>query len=364
MAAVSGRHPGLLVAGLLGLLAWLLAPIVLLILLVNAGASAHLPPARPVLIAPQPAGDSLSRPISLGLSWGPEATLLAPGWDGIIQELLLAPGDRVEDGTPVIRVGGILRVAAHTPWPFSGRLAAGERGEGVRQLQGFLNARGALLAETAILDSPTLAALRAWAASIGVPRAQELTSFDPGWVIYLPEPAKILSIEGTVGAPSPSAGTPIARLAPELLDAILLDPETSEPPGEGVPAPTEPSAGARPGETLSYADTALELSPDSRRVAEGALPVLAALLPEPSPRAAGLLTRSGSEELWSVPAPAVIPGPDSRACIFLAGEGQPRAVQARVIMSRGGQIILDAALSASDKLVIFPTGEAHSCPSS
>lgn len=363
VASVRSHRNSIRFLGFAGLLVWIATPLACIIILSIASLTTTFAPSRPILVHPRANVEDVARPVQIGLQWGSDSAVVAPSWSGVVQEVLVSPSSVLEDGTPIARIDGVIRSAAITPWPFSRVLTSGDSGEDVRQLQQFLNARGAAIPETTVIDSMTLSALSAWAESIGVSNASGVQHFDPSWVVYLPRPSSVISTDLLVGAPAPPAGTTVVSIVPELLDAVLLDSSTSERPGDASNTqPVTPTATALPSEELVYSDVRIELDEDFQRVSDAGLAALSSLLTAPSAQIAALLTQPSSADYWRIPAPAVITAVGSAACVFRSEGAAQTPVAVEVVASTGGAVIIDGPLKASDDLLVFSTSEVRTCP--
>ncbi|MDR1633800.1 MAG: hypothetical protein LBS27_02505 [Bifidobacteriaceae bacterium] len=100
-----------------GLVAWAALPLAGLALLERREAEAGFAPVEPVFAAVQAAPEREIREVGLTLDWSPAAELTAPVWHGLVDQILMAPGQRLAHNTPLVSVDGIERRAVRPPWP-------------------------------------------------------------------------------------------------------------------------------------------------------------------------------------------------------------------------------------------------------
>lgn len=152
-----------------------------------------------------------------------EPPLLSPNWSGMVTAVHVGRGAEVATGTRVVDIDGVTRIAAHQTVPFYRIIQMGAVGADVNALCKVLNILGYETPETDEFDSEVLAAVRKFAADLGVVEAKGISEFDPAWVIYLPYPALAIDeIDLMVGAPAPGAGTIILRPQPRVQSARAI----------------------------------------------------------------------------------------------------------------------------------------------
>lgn|GEM_PF-1261118 len=275
---------------IVGCVLWVGVPIAGLALIANSNRSAVFAAEGFAWVAPEPSAASTSTPVDIALRWETPEPLRAPAWSGTVQRVDIAGGSLVESGDSVAVIDGITRIAWHAESPFYRQLASGSRGSDVIELKVLLSARGYQVDSTDSVTWSTVLAIRQLGTELGVPDAHSLTSFDPAWVVFLPERSFLTeSVALSVAAAAPGTGESIAESSPRLTHASIVEPgavtgDTSTGP-EGTPslsasAFAELVAGhGRPindDETLVYAGTDIAADADSTSVAAEGLETLSA----------------------------------------------------------------------------------------
>lgn len=314
----------------------------------------------------------------LALTWSEPSALLASAGLGqeIVTAVFVAPGDVIENGTTVIRVGNEGRAALLTESPLHRSLKRGDSGPDVKMLQealmdaGYLN----IAQSTQEYGSATSAAVLAFQNYLGIAEPGE--DFNPGHVLWTDTgPGSLVSsVEVAVGSVV-SPGATIATFRPEVTTATM-DLSDVTPGLENL---IETSWG------LSVADLriglrALDSSFQSRIWQLIERPADESLVEDagegtqqsgPLPDRIGLTLRSADElELWRIPGTAVVidGANDDGVCIF--GRGSPPVpIPIEVVESSAGIV---TALPASagvaepkeivlNPLSLSPDGVAPSC---
>lgn len=173
-----------------------------------------------------------AQPATAIAHWAPPAQLVAPTWTGVVSSA--APsGTTLRSGDTVAVVNGITRLVWALDAPFHRPLSSGATGADVGQLQTVLTALGFLDGEIdSRFGSATGAAVRDLSELLGV--SPTTSTFDPNWIVWMPAAEwTIAETKLVVGAPAPTAGTPIV-VGPVQLTGFELhnsDDATVDPDG-------------------------------------------------------------------------------------------------------------------------------------
>ena len=138
----------------------------------------------PVLAAVTTQERSFVRNARLATESSKPVILLSAGAEGRITEVSVAPGAVVESGMTLAEVNGVDVLAVHSRHPFWRVLDTTSRGDNVAQLRCFLRSQGLLEGSCEdYFDSETERAVGAFNRRIG---REDVTEFDPGYIIWLP----------------------------------------------------------------------------------------------------------------------------------------------------------------------------------
>lgn len=206
----------------------LIAPLVALIAL-RAGVDSNLDAieheAEALIVQPRSVTYDDQRLALAEAQWSPGTAVLAPPWRGtLVTEIHAEPGTWVGDGSVVLSIDGVDRVAHVLEQPFWRQLSRGMSGPDVAALESLLQDLGFLDARYSddYFGSTTVAAVREWGLSLGVPDGRGV--FDPGWVIRLTSPLVLIEdIHVSVGSAPPAPGTPLIVGPSQLIGFTLLD---------------------------------------------------------------------------------------------------------------------------------------------
>lgn len=320
---------------ILVVLAWLAVPATGLVWIVSQARSDLDQPPKALWVPASAASADLTKPAVIVPDWAAPVPLLAPAWDGLVEQSLVTPGDSVTTATPIAVVGGVTRLAVQTPAPFGRSLSSGSKGSDVAALNAVLRQLGQPSTDGDTFGTDTRTGVRQLAAKLG---AGEVTTFDPSWFIYLPVgSATVGSVDLTVAAPAPSAGTPVLAFTPVLVSAVVVPPEAVVEPDSAGSDTATPTGPVRLDDGRLFTDLAPDntlivggvvagsvgqdgaISGDTLAAVAGQLPpgtrLLAATLSTPLP--AGAVT---------VPAATVVTGADGTTCVLVRDGSGQRAV--------------------------------------
>jgi peptidoglycan hydrolase-like protein with peptidoglycan-binding domain len=122
-----------------------------------------------------------------------EDAFFAPA-EAVVAEVLVAVGDAVSKGTPVI----VVRTQRVTGGELAADSDTSSRAADVLQLQEALTRLGYTVPTDGIVGEETTAAIKAWQADIG---AEADGVVDLGEVIFLPQPVRVTEASLTIGSP-------------------------------------------------------------------------------------------------------------------------------------------------------------------
>lgn len=349
-----------------GLLVWTALPMGIVAVLTVQSATATVYPRSNVLVSPEPGTGEIRRPVGIELRWTPGTDLIAPAWNGVVVKVLAGVGTEVTNGTPLLVVDGVTRVAAATTEPFYRMLELGAVGTDVQDLNAFLRSRSFAAPESNLFTRQTLSAVRSFAAAIGVPSASRVSSFDPAWVIFLPTAGTIAESHALLGAPAIGPGEPVFGLAPSLVEAALVTPVassggTENPDQKDENKALDPTATALPDESLSVGDVALKLTKARQYLADESLPVLAKQVPANTRTVSAVLTLSLKADQWLVPAPAVILDANGVACVHVAEGDSYRSIVVSPMTTFDGRTAVEGSINQSTKVIVYAPDVAVSC---
>lgn len=221
-AYLGGMLTALAVVTLLAALAWLAAwrqiplPPVLSV------------PEEPAYVAPLPAEDSGAAGVTVEIALSDSPPLVAASLEGRVTALYAESGDQLRCGQPLLAVDGTERLMYCDGPPLWREIGWGDSGADVQGLARFLLSLGYDLDVADEVNSELIAATREFRIDHGI---NDGSSFDPGFVVYLPREGRLRGWEVEIGAHLSAAQT-IASLAPAIADATVVLPEGLDREGE------------------------------------------------------------------------------------------------------------------------------------
>ncbi len=229
--------------------------------------------------------------------------------------------------------------------PFYRSISPGVQGEDVAELHRLLVLTGALNqlpTEPQVAAVSTGQAIAELAASIGAART---TTFDPAWVVFIPEADLVAeSVELRAGQPAPPQGTVIITTPGRVVSARL------------VPADQSPITFEAGVDYIAVVDKEeLSIDTGTLSIAEKDLPRL-----RPSPDAVrdgiAVLTRRRTPlQTLAVPSSAVMTNERGTLCLWLSEAEAYRAAEITVAGARGGVTNVATGLQASQELLVNPS---------
>ena len=303
-------------------------------------------------------------PVDLALTWAPASPLRAPDWaGGIVQSILVKPGDDVRDGTEILRISGVLVVAVRSEEPFYRPILLGDRGSDVRELNSFLARNGYAAVDGEVASSRTSAGIRAFSKRIGLPAT---SVFDPTWVIQLPEEIfHVLSVEIDQGAAAPTLGQPIATAANKLSSATVVPAgffASNSQPDQTALDPQEilrQAIEVPEGQGLWLGEDELVLNERRSGIDETDLSDLASSVPTNALSIQANQIRSVVSGDWLVPSAAVFASDTGHACVRV--ESKDRAIRVVIVADSGGSSVIRGAIDPGDRVEVRVMGSRRQC---
>ncbi len=229
---------------------------------------------------------------------------------GILTEVRIAAGDRLENGHVLVEIDGRRIVAMISPRAPYRNLGIRDRGPDVRALQKWLGRlkfyRGAAKGR---FDSATRAAVQRWQRSIG---EKATGRFDLGSVIWVgTAPAAVAEVMFTTGRSVNAADTILT------VSAGVRSISVAEPPG-GIHQSGD--------QLLAVGDVAVPYAPGSGRVSDvrAARKIKAAL--GTTLEGLGRVRSKSPLAVKLIPASAVVNDSDGRTCVFGSADGPPVSI--------------------------------------
>ena len=339
-----------------GVLLWVSAPIVLVLLLTAVAQQQTVyGDLQPTWIHAEDAGKQASRQVELALTWGEPTTVFAPAWSGTVREVLVSPGGTIKSGDAVAQIDGAVRIAWHSAAPFYRSLTSGDRGDDVAALNQLLRARGLPSSGDDVFTSTTRRGVALLAQGLGA--GPHITTFDPSLVLYLPEESLVLTeVHLTVGGLAPGAGEAVLVARPSLARAVLVESGSSGDQGTATPVAAEPD------ETLLVGNKGAELA-NRRELAGPELVALGSEVASDQKLVAATLRRDLPKGSVQIPAAAVHTDRVGVTCVVVRHGTSRKTVRVAVVGGLSGQTIVTGALSPSDEVGVGALGATARCNS-
>jgi hypothetical protein len=279
------------------------------------------PPPQPLEAVSQVETLSDRQPVQVVPRFEPAPTVVAPSWSGTVTSSPLQPGAALVPGDVVAQVDGVNRIAYVSPRPLYRPLGEADSGPAVADLRDVLASLGFLAApgRADSYDGTVVRAVSQLAAAIGA--ASDGTTFDPGWLVWLPVEALVIaSTDMGVAAPAPPPGTPILTGTARITGlTITRDDSAIDLSGRW---------------TLTLAG--LELALEDGVATADALSALDQSVDPDGQVLDGIVARAEPRRAITVAPSAIVPGADGRACIWAPSVGAGGAVEPRVVTPTGG----------------------------
>lgn len=297
----------------------------------------------PVLSPSTEVVDDQAASVTVALRWRSGRSILAPDWSGLVTAVRVRRGDSVSEGQAIVTIDGVDRIAAVTEQPFYRSITAGSAGPDVAQLNALLPRLGLPGGSGSTWTGRTaqgIAELRARLGLAPVPRLE--VSFDPAWVVRIPEPGVVVgSVSTHVGASAPPVGEPVFEEQKTIAGAAITPAE-----GESLP-----DAGAT---VVEAAKETLDLG-DNATLDSKALSALSRSIPLGTESVKGTMRLKTPRTATVVPASAVVVDPDTaRQCVFTGGWRQSGPVGVKARESSVGSADIGDAIRPGTEVLVNP----------
>jgi hypothetical protein len=273
---------------------------------------------------------------------------------GTITAVGVAPGDTLVDGAVLFQVDGIDRFGFASSIPFYRPISPGTEGPDVVELHRLLALEDIiddLPADPAIATFATGQAISRFAGSLGAGRT---TTFDPGWVVFLPSPDLIAaSVSLKIGQPAPSQGAVIITTPGTVTSARLAS-------GNQEPLNFAPGV-----EYIAIVD-GKEFTVDTATQSIAATELARLRAPGETERDGipALTKRKTPLQTLAVPSSSVMTNDAGTLCVWRLEDKAYRAVTVTIAGARGGVTNVASGISPQDLVLANPAQvlEAPQCP--
>lgn len=314
--------------------------------------------------------------VQVSVQLGDATSLRAPQWEGLVTAVSVAPGQTLDEGDVVVKVGQLNRIAVSTDEPFFRQLASGDTGLDVEQLRAVLIRLGFLDPEltTGRYDVAVGRAVAQLRFSLGgpEPRNNATSSFDPAWLVHLGpggslDGVDIASVALRVGQPAPAAGTEIVTFVAPIETVTVAD-------------VTAGTIGVNPVQTIEIGGVRTGLDGNRAEVTPAIADAVAALLRQeeaaPSDQSDGAdqpavpievpatLATTWPTDVVQIPLTAVVTRTDGSSCVVAFSSTGPSPFVVSVVGSAtGSATALVSGLAEGTDVVANPawSGDDRVC---
>lgn len=171
--------------------------------------SSVVPQVEPVYQTIATEDSRLNQSATIVVNVSPAPTLTSLGGDGVVTDVSVEVGDRVDMGTELYTVDGVPVFALLTDTALYRPMALGDSGDDVEVLQAFLNAvnpPASFQEPDGVFGKETLASFRTWQRSVGL---KQTASVNPSLFGLISEPTTVMSVTVTPGQPAPGLGNTV-----------------------------------------------------------------------------------------------------------------------------------------------------------
>ncbi|HNM78135.1 MAG TPA: hypothetical protein PKI89_07225 [Tepidiformaceae bacterium] len=273
---------------------------------------------------------------------------------GTVTSVAVKPGDTLADGAMLFAVDGIDRIGFASSLPFYRAISSGVEGDDVAELHRLLVSLGLLDSLPADPDVARFATGQAVADLAEQLGAQRTTTFDPGWVVFLPAANLVAeTVKLNVGQQAPAQGQVIITTPGTVTSARLIsgnqEPLTFAPGVEYVAVVD--------GEEFSI-DTA------KQTIAAADLPRLRAPKETERDGISAQTRRKTPLQALAVPSSSVMTNATGTLCVWVAEGSAYRPVTVTVAGARGGVTNVASGLEPTQQVLANPAQvlENPQCP--
>lgn len=300
--------------------------------------------AGPLISSPTPRTITDERQVRIMATALPGPEVTAGPARGTITAVRVAPGSTLVDGAVLFQVDGVDRIGFASSLPFYRPISPGTEGPDVAELHRLLLLKGII---DDMPDNPATAtfatgqAIADFAESLGAGRT---TTFDPGWLVFLPAPDLVAASVGLkVGQQAPAQGAVIITTPGRVTAARLVS-------GNQEPLNFAPGA-----EYVAIVDgEAFAIDTSTQAIAEADLPRLRSPKETERDGIPAVARRKAPLQALAVPSSAVMTNDRGTLCLWLPEDKGYRAVTVTVAGARGGVTNVATGLEASQQVLANP----------
>ncbi|WP_194164868.1 hypothetical protein [Pseudactinotalea sp. HY160] len=201
--------------------------------------------------------EAVTAPAALALRWEVPHSVLSPA-AGRVQEVLVAPGDVLENGTEMLLVNNRTIVAFAAEVPFFRPLSYLDDGSDAAALNEMLATMGLESSPGDVVTARTVRGIKALDHRLGGGRGGG--TFDPTWIAFLPSDGETVESVHTGVGDAVAIDAEIVGLRPSVESATLVDAESAPHADDGS---LEAGSAAGNGRADDSMATAMPIPPDS-----------------------------------------------------------------------------------------------------
>jgi hypothetical protein len=353
-----------------GAVLWIAAPILALTGLLFANTQLRLSEPVDIWVTAETASSTSSTPVELALKWSSPSAVVAPVWDGIVQNVYVTPGGEISSGQKIVRINGVDRIAFAGKAPFWRPIGSGMAGDDVEDLNRLLATLGFRHGPAATVTAETMAGIEQLRRYLG---ATDHGVFRPDWSIHLSNrQLTVEQTEVTVASPAPAAGAKLFTAAARLTEARLVvkgtlplqNRQPKEQPDKASPTEVSNTGGRAysvpvQGRVLS-AGTPLPVDASRQRIGAEGLPALQAQLESGASSASAFVETPVPAGSIVLPAAAVRSGISGNHCVIRALDGGTAKVRVDVVGEALGRVIVAGEILPGQP-VLASSGKTGPC---